>query len=965
MPGCLDVLAESPCNANAGSVKACDSGEMMCTVSTPSTASCSSHDNGSRRSLSSDFDSEFNSEAPHIALHSEDAKLGPSQRRWSGCLKLPPPPQASAMSQGLTDLARSAADAAKRCRSAKPKGRQSRRRRRRSLSCLPCCGRVPFSPSKDSEESADAPRDSEHPVPESGEGDMYEGNGESDRTRNQTADCQSSTLAKRSTEVVIQMAASTPLPKGRSQAADLLSRREIYTQAGLPTGALLSACHRAELSMLREQSHASSGPHAAQTSCDKEVQASPETLSQEIESTPQEEAIGPVEDERSQENLPCPPRAQRAPKARAKAPGPAPAPKARAKDHRVEGSKFEQALPSWLGPKPPEDWKAERVVNWQPIRNFSRWQGSVWNKVHEEMTKEGLEGLAPEDLARTFGSHGDKSRTRPRQPSRQPSRSARQLPPKLALTADLLHARLLRAGIHGPEQIKWFNAGEEGQELSLDVLEALSGLLSLGGNLQGLEENLPPAEDFLFRTLQAGGPGMSARVSLALEMAKFKEESDLLEQRLELSLSAIRAVLDSRAMPQLLQGVLVLGNFVNSSSKSLGGAVGVSLESLAKLAHTRCLETRGKPQENALYFLLCKLQAKLPGLAEALAKDLDACLQVEDMDMKALAMALQSFQNLLLKLEESETVKEAVAVPAFTPARLSDFCDNAKPKIAGLTRLLAELGSATAELQQYFAEPHGTSLQEMLRNLADLRRAMPSKRLQCRASPFPPYPKPCHLRHITGKVEQSEPLEPKRKVRPSSQPCHRPRSSQTRYRSCPAALGQLPPRHMEESSGCEEISQQSEQSRRALVFQDAPQPSLQSPQEQELEEETVLIEDEECQAEESLELPEDRTRPDQISNTEVDADKVTLQDPPKEVVIQPLPPPPMPHTPPARVTQPQPPPRWGSLETPPTQFQTPPKLKGSNLRPLPPAPMAVKQCSAPRAPTALPPVHSYLVLTNI
>lgn len=275
-------------------------------------------------------------------------------------------------------------------------------------------------------------------------------------------------------------------------------------------------------------------------------------------------------------------------------------------------------------------------------------------------------------------------------------------------------------------------------------------------------------------------------MSLALEMAKFRDEAALVKQRLQLSLCAIDAILNSTAMPQLLRGVLVLGNFVNSSSTSLGGAVGVSLESLAKLAHTRCIDQpRSRPncqgirQDNALHFLLRQLQQGSPGLVDALAKDLDCCLKVEDIEVDVLAVNVQSLQSLVVKVQDSETVKEAV--PAFSPARLNLFCEMAEPETAYLSKSLAELRSATAALQHYFAEPENTRLQEMFRNLAELRRAMPNSRVQ-KASPFPPFPKPCHLRPVTG-----EGPGPKELKRASSLPAKPQGSgSMARTRSCPA-----------------------------------------------------------------------------------------------------------------------------------------------------------------------------------
>ncbi|CAK9112191.1 unnamed protein product [Durusdinium trenchii] len=75
-------------------------------------------------------------------------------------------------------------------------------------------------------------------------------------------------------------------------------------------------------------------------------------------------------------------------------------------------------------------------------------------------------------------------------------------------------------------------------------------------------------------------------------MAHFDPRVRDLESGLDLALTAAWTIIDSKAMPILLEGILLLGNSVNAASKNLGGAVGVTLESLTKLAHTRCLPAK-------------------------------------------------------------------------------------------------------------------------------------------------------------------------------------------------------------------------------------------------------------------------------------------------------------------------------------------------------------------------------------
>merc|ERR1712151_955527 len=128
-------------------------------------------------------------------------------------------------------------------------------------------------------------------------------------------------------------------------------------------------------------------------------------------------------------------------------------------------------------------------------------------------------------------------------------------------------------------------------------------------------------------------------------MVHFPAKADTLQKELQLVLKAVRSVLDSTTIPVLLQGVLTLGNYVNSSSKSLGGAVGVTLESLAKLAHTRyrLKNASGKQQKdsNALAMIVQHLEKTRPNFAQTLAIDLDGCHAAQHFDQASTAAAVQ------------------------------------------------------------------------------------------------------------------------------------------------------------------------------------------------------------------------------------------------------------------------------------------------------------------------------------
>lgn len=437
------------------------------------------------------------------------------------------------------------------------------------------------------------------------------------------------------------------------------------------------------------------------------------------------------------------------------------------------------SLPHWTGPRPPEDWKADRVVNWQPIRQFGRWEGSIWQQVHSNMSaNEGVQ--LPEDvLCHAFGRRGQpKSRTR----QASLSTRCRALPPKQALNADLLHAQLLRSGISGPSQLSWLlpsggdlhrsreaelhNCEADEEEIPESVLEAVHGLLVIvlavpGLNRDELRAGKAPAEVFLADLLgicSCSPEELQPQVDMIFKIVRFQDRASTLKRQLEEGLNCIHQILTSEAVPDLLEGVLLLGNYVNAASKCLGGVVGVTLDSIAKLAHTRCIQDDPASTvggQNALHLLVRQLEARnRPTFAEELAADLEGCLRARELDPKEAGSELQSLKGLTARVRDVLAKgKDCNAEsPALQPTRLLSFLNKADPEMDCLQQLLNKLHESTAALRIFFAEPDSACLQEMLRNLAELHKVLP--RARPLKVPFPSRPRPCHLRHVTSSGEE-------------------------------------------------------------------------------------------------------------------------------------------------------------------------------------------------------------------
>jgi len=416
------------------------------------------------------------------------------------------------------------------------------------------------------------------------------------------------------------------------------------------------------------------------------------------------------------------------------------------------------SLPKWEGPRPAAEWKARRLINWQPLRQARRWQGSVWEQVNKEI--QGDFSAFPDELLNKAFMQNVSSSTavssRAPKPKQRPS--IRRLLQQRALTADLLHAQLLRLGVQSPSQVCMaLGTKVTSTRESADVLlpeEALDLLLALLELAAGKEdqlcktelgeaerEDLVPAEAFLRELLSTAGPlhVLQQRVELALHLARFPEETAAVAQQLEVGLDTVDTLMRSSTIPKLLQGVLIFGNYVNAHCDALSGALGITLDSLVKFAQTRCnskSEGQGSKQQNALHLLIKHLQQEHPAFLEQLAADLECCREARDLDPKAIAHKVQGLANRTRRVQSlvtagDETVQEDLNIQGLLhPKRLELFLKESKPTLEDLQQRSTAFENAAVTLRQWFAEPAGSSFMEMMQSLADLYDALKS----CRGS---------------------------------------------------------------------------------------------------------------------------------------------------------------------------------------------------------------------------------------
>lgn len=263
-------------------------------------------------------------------------------------------------------------------------------------------------------------------------------------------------------------------------------------------------------------------------------------------------------------------------------------------------------------------------------------------------------------------------------------------------------------------------------------------------SFQGDKAELPlAAADRLLRALLTKVGSFSlleSRVKIASTMTSFSREADELERPLRKGIEASRKVINSSAIPVLLEGVLLLGNYVNSTSSSLGSAAGITLESIAKLAHSKSLVVSRKnsdgpsssPQRtNALEKLVRQLQhIQEPEWLPTLLSELQECGAASGLDCVASTTMVKDLGGRVEAIQAMSTRRTLVVSGEATEqfaGRLNRFTVYANPRLMLLEGLIREMEQCTVQMRKHFAEPQSSTLSSMLRNLALLLDFLPTK----------------------------------------------------------------------------------------------------------------------------------------------------------------------------------------------------------------------------------------------
>ncbi|XP_078369378.1 LOW QUALITY PROTEIN: inverted formin-2-like [Oculina patagonica] len=248
----------------------------------------------------------------------------------------------------------------------------------------------------------------------------------------------------------------------------------------------------------------------------------------------------------------------------------------------------------------------------------------------------------------------------------------------------------------------------DSKAFDVDVLKAFTKLLpdnterEMLKGFSGDKTLLGSAEKFLLALVSI--PGYSLRLEAMLQKEEFQITLETIEPSIEALQGAIEDILKSEILPEVLQLILIIGNFLNSGGYA-GNAVAFKINSLLKIVDTRS----NKPRMNLMHFLVHVAEEKR-----------EKVLQFPE-DMKHLDKAVKlSVDNVTeevktLKSKLNELEKAMKTGPKDIAKQFSEFTENALEKAKKLEEGITQIHNLTKQLAMYFCEDEGKlKLQELL-----------------------------------------------------------------------------------------------------------------------------------------------------------------------------------------------------------------------------------------------------------
>lgn len=208
-------------------------------------------------------------------------------------------------------------------------------------------------------------------------------------------------------------------------------------------------------------------------------------------------------------------------------------------------------------------------------------------------------------------------------------------------------------------------------------------------------------------------PRMSQRIQLLLCMANFPQQSSTLRTQLDMLQGAANDLMTCQDFQMLLEGVLAVGNHLNTGTHR-GRAAGFRLDTLLKLA-----DVKGSDKKTSLLqFVVREVLARCPTITE-LPRQLQKVQQAAKIQVDSLSGIMCELEtNLLLVDEEIQMLREEdtnwgsaspqcedLADGTCSHDALKEFATQSRVVVEELAGKLAVCMDELRELSNFFGEP--------------------------------------------------------------------------------------------------------------------------------------------------------------------------------------------------------------------------------------------------------------------
>jgi hypothetical protein len=260
----------------------------------------------------------------------------------------------------------------------------------------------------------------------------------------------------------------------------------------------------------------------------------------------------------------------------------------------------------------------------------------------------------------------------------------------------------------------------EEMNLSEDNLEGLLSIVPSPSELEMVEQvkDHPPPQGFTvamkFYIMTTRVPYFVERLTCWSNMRKFRESAQRIEEQLHVLLRGMRAILDSKNFPHMLQCILAVGNFLNAGT-AFRAAKGFKMTDLPKVISFRTADNKG----TMLEYLVDLVMRKNPKFNEFIVE----LAPVHDLKSIDHACVLQSVKDLRASVVSAANLTKKLATDHTAVRVIGAFVHVSLPLIDNLENMTKDLEATMNRVAPYLGEdPRNFPFADIVKNISSFTK---------------------------------------------------------------------------------------------------------------------------------------------------------------------------------------------------------------------------------------------------